>query len=117
MHTLPGYLSSWRVCGRDDADHVMPLVRACLHHQEAMISTNVSELAKAQGLTTEQAVDADINGFDAYQQRVLKNWDPGNDAMVGVPLSGHERALIKTYLAYKLGVGPRNAPAKGNSGG
>lgn len=57
----------------------------------------------------EAAVDEDIAEFDRYQQRYLKNWDPATNEHVGIPLTGHERSLIKTYLAHKLGIGPGHA--------
>jgi hypothetical protein len=63
----------------------------------------------------EEAVDDDISGFNAYQMEYLKNWDPGSGVMVGVPLTGHERAIIKTYLAYKLRIGPGLAPKEGQT--
>ena len=44
----------------------------------------------------EAAVDADIVAFGEYFQRELKNDEP---------LSKSERAIIKTYLWFKLHVG------------
>lgn len=46
-----------------------------------------------KGPKLEEAVDEDINLFDAFFQSL------GND-----PLNGPERAIIKTYLAYKTGA-------------
>jgi len=43
--------------------------------------------------TPEQIVDADIKAFDTWFQGL------GND-----PLIGPEKATIKTYLAWKLGL-------------
>ena len=73
-----------------------------------MIGVTVTLDSQVRGLSTEQAVDEDLNDFDQYQQRFLKNWDPGSGGSVGVPLTPHERANLKTYLAYKLGLGPRD---------
>lgn len=65
----------------------------------------------------EAQVDEDIAKFDAYQQKCLKSWNPDTGEMVGVPLTGHERALIKTFLGYKLGVGPRPPTKEERTGG
>ena len=43
------------------------------------------------GSELEEAVDVDIKGFDVYFQSL------GND-----PLNGPEKAIVKTYLWYKL---------------
>jgi len=42
----------------------------------------------------EEAVDAELASFDAWFQNTLKN----------APLVKSERAILKTYLAWKLGV-------------
>ena len=46
--------------------------------------------------TVEQQVDLDIDAFDQWFQAL------GND-----PLSRPERAIVKTYCAYKLGLGKK----------
>jgi hypothetical protein len=51
----------------------------------------------------ESQVDTDIDAFDTYQQHVLRS--PGGPA---TPLTRYERAAIKTYIAYKLGLGPND---------
>jgi len=51
----------------------------------------------------ERQVDEDIAKFDDYQQRVLRN--PSGEVQT-TQLTQYERSIIKTYLAYKLGLGP-----------
>ncbi len=55
-----------------------------------------------EGSRIEQEVDNDIKEFETY---FCTNVDSSAAA-----LTGPERAIIKTYLAYKLGIGP--APKK-----
>lgn len=64
----------------------------------------------------EAAVDSDLAAFDRYQQKHLKNWDPATGELVGVPLTGHEKSNIKTYLAWKLGIGPGLEPTEETDG-
>jgi hypothetical protein len=55
-------------------------------------------------LAVEQEVDQDIAGFD--------KWVQGSG--LGDPLSRPERAIIKTWLAYKLGIsGATKKPSDG----
>ena len=49
-----------------------------------------------QGEELEKLVDADIEAFSTFFQTL------GND-----PVIRSEKAIIKTYLAYKLGVGKK----------
>lgn len=46
----------------------------------------------------ENTVDEDIRQFDLFFQKALRN-----DPMIGA-----EKAIIKTYLAYKLGIARAN---------
>lgn len=54
----------------------------------------VDEHLLDQPKALEEAVDADLNAFDTYFQRELKN----------APLLPSERAILKTYLYYKTKV-------------
>jgi hypothetical protein len=54
------------------------------------------------GLPLEQEVDADITEFETYFCTTVDT--------SAAKLTGPERAIIKTYLAHKLGIGP--APRK-----
>lgn len=47
----------------------------------------------------EQAVDEELDAFDAYFQTLQEDH---------IGLSGPERAVIKTFCAYLLGIGPKN---------
>jgi hypothetical protein len=61
-----------------------------------MVNVTASEPVGSPGLEAE--VDEDITGFEVY---FCQQVDPS-----AVRLTGPERAIIKTYLAYKLKVGP-----------
>lgn len=47
----------------------------------------------------EVAVDEELGRFDAYFRAIQKDH---------IGLSGPERAIIKTFCAYLLGIGPNN---------
>jgi hypothetical protein len=47
----------------------------------------------------ERAVDEELDDFDAYFRTLQKD---------RIGLSGPERAIIKTFCAYLLGIGPNN---------
>lgn len=55
----------------------------------------VRETDAASGEQLEEVVDADIEGFGLWFQQ--ERGQP--------PLSNYEHAMVKTYLAYKLGLG------------
>jgi len=64
---------------------------------------------KVEGAALEREVDEDLEEYDRWQQENLKNTRAGQQ--MSMPLSPYERAAIKTYLAYKLGIGPNNSAA------
>jgi len=63
------------------------------------------------GSEAEPAVDWDIDAYDAYQQRFIKNTNPETGKEYSNPLTSYERAAIKTYIAWKLGLGPADPEA------
>lgn len=63
------------------------------------------------GAAAEPAVDWDIDAYDTYQQHVIKNTHPETGKEYSNPLTGYERAAIKTYIAWKLGLGPADPEA------
>lgn len=68
-------------------------------------------VASHTGTVVEPTVDADIDAYDDYQQRILKNTNPETGEEYSNPLTGYERAAIKTYIAWKLGIGPADPKA------
>lgn len=55
---------------------------------------DVTAVERLRGSLAEKVVDADLDEFNVFFKDVLKN----------APLTGVERAAIKTYLGWKLGV-------------
>jgi len=55
---------------------------------------DVTAIERLRGSLAEKVVDADIKDFDRFFQ----------DELANAPLTGVERAAIKTYLGWKLGV-------------
>ena len=55
---------------------------------------DVTAVERLRGSLAEKVVDADITDFNSFFVDELKN----------APLTGAERAAIKTYLGWKLGV-------------
>ncbi len=68
-------------------------------------------VASHYGAEAEPAVDVAIDAYDVYQQRVLKNTNPETGEKYSNPLTGYERAAIKTFIAWKLGLGPADPEA------
>ena len=62
----------------------------------------VRETDNASGERLEEAVDADIEDFGLWFQQ-----ERGQS-----PLSNYEHAMVKTYLAYKLGLGREDKSCK-----
>lgn len=55
---------------------------------------DVTAVERLRGSLAEKVVDADIDDFNSFFQSELKN----------APMTGAERAIIKTYLGWKLGL-------------
>lgn len=60
------------------------------------------EVAASDNAGAEREVDAEIDRFDAYFKTLQDD---------GMGLTGPERAAIKTFCAYLLGIGPGNPRA------
>lgn len=56
--------------------------------------------------TAERAVDAELDAFDDYFRSIQRDH---------IGLTGPERAAIKTFCAYLMGIGPHNPRARSTS--
>lgn len=63
-----------------------------------------------QGEELEREVDEALNHFDEWYKQIQTITDPETGARTAVGLSGVERAAIKTFLGYYLGVGGHYTP-------
>jgi hypothetical protein len=70
----------------------------------------VTSSARAGEAALEQEVDECLNEFNEWYKNVQGHTDPDTGARIPTGMVGAERAVLKTFLGWRLGVGGHYTP-------